>query len=430
MSAPERYGAGRGNLERAIRDAVRRNLAPPPRLTLSQWAERFAHLSPETSAQTGKFHAFAYQTGIMDSVTDPSVHTITVKKSARVGYTKIIDHIAGYYVHQDPSPVFIVQPRIEDAEDYMESEIEPMIRDTPVLAELAGAAKAKDSKQTKKKRSFRNGASIRVVGANSPGGFRRITARIIVLDEVNGYPVRGAGTEGDQVKLAAKRGESFWNRKLILGSTPTVKGASRITRSWENSDQRFFEVPCPHCGEYQVLEWGGPTVPHGLKWRKDETTGEALPETAHFVCRHNGCIIEEIDKPSMVEQGKWRATKPFTGHAGFHIWAGYSLFPNAAWHHLVREWLDVKDDPLGRQTFINLVLGRGLRGQRRPRARGDAHRCPGGDLERGGARRGGDRDKGRRRAGFPGGDRDGRLGAQRGIVVDQLRRDRGRVLGS
>lgn len=357
MSAPERYGAGRANLARAIKDAVRRNLSPPPRLTLSQWAERFAYLSAETSAQTGKFHAFPYQNGIMDAVTDPSVHTVTVKKSARVGYTKIVDHIAGYYVHQDPSPVFIVQPRIEDAEDYMESEIEPMIRDTPVLAALAGEAKSRDSKQTKKKRSFRNGSSIRVVGANSPGGFRRITARIIILDEVNGYPVRGAGTEGDQVKLAAKRGESFWNRKLILGSTPTVKKYSRITRSWETSDQRFFNVPCPHCGEFQVLEWGGKDTPHGLKWLKDEETGAPRPETAHFVCRHNGCVIEEIDKPAMIGRGEWRATKPFAGHAGFHIWAGYSLFPNASWSILAREWLEVKDDPLARQTFINLVLG-------------------------------------------------------------------------
>ncbi|WP_273802780.1 terminase gpA endonuclease subunit, partial [Proteus vulgaris] len=57
------------------------------------------------------------------------------------------------------------------------------------------------------------------------------------------------------------------------------------------------------------------------------------------------------------KNGEWRAEKPFTGHAGFHIWAAYSLFPNASWPNLVKEWLRVKDDPLMRQTFINLVLG-------------------------------------------------------------------------
>ena len=72
---------------------------------------------------------------------------------------------------------------------------------------------------------------------------------------------------------------------------------------------------------------------------------------------HNGCIIDEADKPEMIARGEWIAAKPSKGHAGFRIWAGYSLFVNAAWPRLVEEWLRVKGDPLGRQTFVNLVLG-------------------------------------------------------------------------
>lgn len=351
-----RYAEGLVTLQGAVREAVRRNLAPPPKLTLSQWAERYAVLSRETSAQTGRFKAFPYQVGIMDAVTDPTVTTISVKKSARVGYTKILDHIVGYFVHQDPAPVLVVQPRVEDAEDYSGTEIEPMLRDTPVLAEIAGNLKAKDSKQKLLKRVFRNGASIAFVGANSPGGFRRITSRVVCFDEVNGYPVSGAGTEGDQVALGIKRTESFWNRKIILGSTPTVKGYSRITKSYDESDQRRYHVPCPHCGEFQVLEWGGPDTPHGMKWDKDEA-GEGIPESVYYVCKVTGCIIREVDKPDMVAAGKWIAAKPFKGHAGFAIWAAYSLFPNAAWANLVAEWLRVKGDSLARQTFVNLVLG-------------------------------------------------------------------------
>jgi phage terminase large subunit GpA-like protein len=292
---------------------------------------------------------------MMDAVTDPSVGMITVMKSARVGYTKVLDHIVGYFVHQDPSPILVVQPRVEDAEDYSKTEIAPMLRDTPVLATLAGDPKAKDSGQTILKKTFLNGASLTLTGANSPGGFRRITARIICFDEVDGYPKGGAGTEGDQIALGTKRSESFWNRKIILGSTPTVQGESRIERSWAESDQRRYFVPCPHCGELQVLEWGGVDTPYGIKWDKDEA-GQGRPETAHYVCV-NGCLIEEHDKLDMVGAGEWRATKPCKGHAGFHIWAGYSLFPNAAWPNLVAEWLRVKADPVSRQTFINLVLG-------------------------------------------------------------------------
>lgn len=45
------------------------------------------------------------------------------------------------------------------------------------------------------------------------------------------------------------------------------------------------------------------------------------------------------------------------GHAGFHIWTGYSPHSNASRPNLVAEWLRVKDDPLMRQTFINTTLG-------------------------------------------------------------------------
>jgi phage terminase large subunit GpA-like protein len=61
----------------------------------------------------------------MDAVTDPAVTEVTVMKSARVGFTKVLNHIVGYYIHQDPSPILMVQPRVEDAEDYSGTEIAP-----------------------------------------------------------------------------------------------------------------------------------------------------------------------------------------------------------------------------------------------------------------------------------------------------------------
>jgi phage terminase large subunit GpA-like protein len=351
-----RYDRGTEALRQELTEVRRKNLAPPPRLTLSQWAARYAVLSRETSAQTGRFTSYAYQDGIMDAITDPSVTEVTVMKSARVGFTKVLDHVVGYFIHQDPSPILVVQPRVEDAEDYSSTEIEPMLRDTPALAEIAGDLKAKDAKQKLLKRVFRNGSSVSFVGANSPGGFRRITARVILFDEVDGYPKGGAGQEGDQIALGTKRSETFWNRKIVKGSTPTIKGESRIEKAWLQSDQRRFFVPCPHCGEMQPLEWGGPDTPHGIKWKRDDK-GNGVLATAYYACRANGCVIDEVDKPDMVAAGEWRPTNPGGSHAGFHIWAGYSLHVNASWPKLVEEWLRVKSDPLERQTFINLVLG-------------------------------------------------------------------------
>lgn len=350
-----RYARGRDNLQASLLATRRKALAPPPILTLSQWAAEYAHLSPETSAQTGRFTAYAYQIEIMDAITDPANSEVTVMKGARVGYTKILDHICGYFIHQDPSPILVVQPRVEDAEDYSATEIAPMLRDTPVLAAIAGDLKAKDSGQKLAKRMFRNGASIALVGANSPNPFRRITARIILCDEVDGYPVGGAGKDGDQLALAKKRGDTFWNRIFVKGSTPTIKGESRIEKEWLRSDQRKFFVSCPQCKQKQVLEFGGKDTAHGLKWDKDPE-GNHLPETAYYLCR-NSCIIYEDDKADMIAGGKFIATNPKGTHPGFHICQLYSLNVNASWSQIAEEWLEVRHDPLRRQTFYNLVLG-------------------------------------------------------------------------
>jgi len=350
------YQPGVTALRKRLQQARREALTPPPTLTVSQWADEHAMLSAETSGEPGKFRAFAYQNGIMDAVNDPTIKTVSVMKSARVGYTKCLDNVVGYFLHQDPAPILMVQPRDTDAEDYSETEILPMIRDTEVLAEIAGNLNARGSGQKKNKRTFRNGSSITFVGANAPGGFRRITARIILFDEVDGYPATGAGDEGDQIRLGIKRGESFWNRKVVMGSTPTIKGISRIEKAWLRSDQRRFYVKCPHCQHPQVLKWSN------LQWNKDvDEHGRTIrhyPETAYFLCESGlGCIIEESDKAALIDGGEWIAEKPFNGHAGFHIWSAYSLFPNAAWRLIVEEFLAVKDDPSQLKTFVMQTLG-------------------------------------------------------------------------
>lgn len=354
--ATDPYGRGRASLRARLRLAQRESLRPPPHLTLSQWWMTHMRLSRETSASTGKQKPFKYQVGIMDALTDATIEEVVVKKSARVGFTKALDAAIGYYIHQDPSPQLVVQPRTEDAEDYSATEIDPMLRDIKVLAEINDDVVGRARRQKITKKVFRNGSSVTFTGANSPGGFRRITARCVWLDEVDGYPVAGAGKEGDQYKLAVKRSETFWNRRIGAGSTPTIKGYSRIASLFEHSDQRFFYVPCPHCGEHQVLEWGTRDSAHGFKWDKD-ASGAGIPDSVVYVCKATGCIIREESKEEMIEAGDWRATKPFTGRAGFHIWTAYSLFPNATWPKLVKEWLEACHNPVTKQTFVNTVLG-------------------------------------------------------------------------
>ncbi len=338
------------NSIKGLRREVMAAWAPPPRMTLAEWANENAYLSAESSAEPGKWHTLPYQTGIMNAFSDPTIEQITAMKSARVGWTKIINAAIGYYMHYDPCPIMVVQPTIEDAQGYSKEEIAPMLRDTPVLRGLVAESKAKDSDNTIVAKQF-PGGSLTMVGANSPRGFRRVSRRVVLFDEVDGYPP-SAGAEGDQIKLGIRRTEYYWNRKIAAGSTPTVAGVSRIEKLFAESDQRRFFVPCPHCGEMQFLKWGGKDSKFGIKWPEDN------PREAYYACEKNGCIIDHADKRAMIERGEWRPTAPGTGkHAGFHIWAAYSYSPNATWGDLAVEFLAAKDDPNALKTFVNTVLG-------------------------------------------------------------------------
>lgn len=328
----------------------------PRKLTVSTWADERRMLSAGT-AEPGKWSTRdrPFQTGIMDAMGALEVPLVVLMASSQsVGKTEMTLNLCGYHIDQDAAPILVIQPTLDMAKIWSQDRLSPMLRDTPAFHGKVRDARSRDSGNTILHKEF-HGGQIAVAGANSAASLASRPIRILVCDEVDRYPA-SAGDEGDPISLARKRTTTFWNRKTVLTSTPTIKGLSAIERWWETSDQRYFQVPCPHCGEFQRLEWGGRSEAFGIKWNRS-ATGDHLPETAFYACRHNGCIIEERSKPAMIRAGKWVATKPLAGIAGFHIWEAYSLHVNSAWSMLVTEWLEAKADPLTRQTFVNLVLG-------------------------------------------------------------------------
>jgi phage terminase large subunit GpA-like protein len=353
---------------------------PPPKLTLNDWAEQYAYLSPESAAEPGKWHAFPYQRGIMDAYSNSNTWMITIKKSARVGYTKILNHIVGYHISQDPANILIVQPTIEDAQGHSKDELAPMIRDTPAIKGLVAEVRTRDSDNTILKKAF-PGGRLYLVGSNSPRGFRRISVRVVLFDEIDGYPL-SAGTEGDQLKLGEKRTEFFWNRKIIKGSTPTEKDLSRIESSFLASDQRYYYVPCPFCGYMQPLifsfEYGDIKKNAAvLKWPKGK------PQKAAFECWKCKKLMPHSKKRWMVKHGEWRPHAKFNGHAGFFIWAAYSYSPNATWAAIASEFYEAakSKDILKIKTVVNTTLGLSFEEQGdRPAAQTLKERCEPYDL--------------------------------------------------
>ena len=282
----------------------------------------------------------------MDAVSDPRIKTVVVMSSAQVGKTEILNNLVAYHIDQDPAPVLVLQPTLEMAHTWSKDRLAPMLRDTPALRGKVKEPRSKNSNNTLLHKVF-PGGHITMAGSNSPASLASRPIRVVLCDEVDRYPP-SAGSEGDPVNLARKRTATFWNRKVILTSTPTIKGVSRVELEFDQSDQRYFHVPCPDCKQGQPLKWSNVT------WAKDDA-GNALPETAQYACDHCGVLWTEVQRQIAIKRGEWIASQPTSDRAGFHLSELYS--PWTSIQDIVKAFLEAKKSPELLKTWVNTCLG-------------------------------------------------------------------------
>jgi phage terminase large subunit GpA-like protein len=316
---------------------------PPPDITVSQWADENRRLSSESAAERGEWRTdrAPYQRAIMDALSpNHPCEQVVLMSGAQLGKTSILENFIGYIIDLDPGPVLLVQPREADCEAFSKDRLAPMLRDCGNLRGKVADARSRDSNNTILHKKF-TGGSITMSAASSPAGLAMRSIRYCLLDEVDRYPA-SAGTEGDPVNLAITRTANFWNRKIVLCSTPTVKGASRIEAAWLESDQQMYWVPCPHCGTHQVLRWSN------VEWPEGD------PEKAQYRCEHCGQMIGEHQKCWMLKHGDWRAARPASDISGFWINSLYS--PWRKWRDLAWKFLADQKSPETLREFVNTVL--------------------------------------------------------------------------
>lgn len=314
---------------------------PPEKLTLSEWAENNFRLSPEYSARTGGVILYGWQKGILDSFTDQRVEKITLMCGTQLVKTIFIQIALAYCIAEDPGPILVVQPKEPDAETFSKERLGPMIRDIPVLRERF-ISRLRDSSNTILSKLFPNG-SITLVGAIAPGNLARRSIRYLFFDEVDKYPAN-AGGEGDPINLGIERTVTFGTRKkIILACSPTIAGRSRIETSFLEGDQRRPWVPCPLCGEMQILEWANVTY--------SEKIG---PSSARYRCKACSQLWNDTQRWSACSKAVWRAEKPFNGHASF--WISHLYSPWKKLSDIVSSFFAAKASKEQLQVFVNTSL--------------------------------------------------------------------------
>lgn len=340
-------------------------LVPPPDILPSVWAEQNI-LIPVGNAAPGpiRFDAAAYQRGMVDVITEPGVDRVSYMLAAQTGKTTIQQAITAFFVAHDPRSMIWMMPTEADVQTFRATKLQPMLDANRAITAKMAKPRGREGQNNARLISFIGGWLMFSHGG-SLTSLRGRSAPVTLADEIDGLP-RPADSdkdEGDQVELLRQRAASFSSTGQVLhveASTPTVKEFSRIEKAHDQGDCRKFWIPCQHCGEKQVMKWenvvwtgrqlaadGAPDVD------ADAAFDEHQPDTAAYACEHCGALWDDADRKASVRTGEWIASKPFNGHASFHLSELYSPFRFL--RDVVKSYLSkVKSDSYN--TFVNVSL--------------------------------------------------------------------------
>lgn len=343
----------RNNVKITLRKAVADALAtfePPEHMSVSEWADRYRNMSSEETSRPGMWDtsAVTYMRKIMDCFSEDTIREIVWLKCTQIGGSEGLINMLGYTIDQKPSRLYYVLPDDDLCIKFSDMRLKKMFS-----ANKERFAKKVNQKSEAKFIRFQGGF-IAVASARSPSELASWSVPIILLDEIDKYPL-WAGKEANPIKLAEERTKNWPVAKIVKVSTPTLKTGA-IYKAYESADIRYrYEVPCPHCGKMQAFKFGQ------IKWPKNDagdTDVTVVQYQAYYECEHCKGRIDDRHKPQMLKQGEWRALNQTQGKprsVGFHINSIYS--PWLTFGKVAVEFLTSKDDPELLMNFVNSWLG-------------------------------------------------------------------------
>ena len=317
-----------------------------PPMKVSEWADRYRVLSSQSSSEPGRWrtHRTPYLREIMDLLApDVPIRRISIMKGHQVGYTEgILMNFIGYTISEQPAPTLFVAPSLKQMNKIMFQKVEPMIADTPIV-------KAKVSKHSKM--AYRNtlihkdfpGGFLSMAGANVSSDLAGMSIRNLLLDEVDRMTDDAEG-EGSPIELAIGRTAAYSRKKIIMGSTPVEEDTSVIKRWFDEGDQRYYHVPCPHCSHLQPLVIERMHVDDG---------------SPHYRCEKCEEPIYERHKTLMLARGQWvaHASAHDPSYRSYHLNALYSPIGFLSWEDVMIAKARADNDEYYSRSFRNLYLG-------------------------------------------------------------------------
>lgn len=335
-------------------------LAPPRRISIAEWVDGRLILPREMSPEPGvlRLHRTPYLREPLAALDDPQVEEVVLQCGTQLGKSTLLLCAMAKVMAVSPAPMMVVQPTIDLAKRFSRQRIATLIRANPELQAVVRDTGTRDSGNTMLLKEFTGGILV-LAGANSAASLASMPTEWVAADEIDDYPDDVDG-QGDPLALLIARQDSYGARarRIFVSSPKKPKGGAGIEARRLNGTDERYEIPCPHCGEYQPLEWGA-DKPYGVKWETKD--GRPLLHTVAYLCRACAALIPESAKTQFLEAGRWVQTNPGARARSFLLSSLYSPLGWLSWRQIVAQWVRAQDqkkrgnhEPL--KAFVNMRL--------------------------------------------------------------------------
>jgi hypothetical protein len=337
-------------LERSLRDVF----APIDNREVWQWAEDEIVLTRRQTETPGPYSTLLtpYIREPLNCFADPSVTDVCLCFGSQTSKTTAMMIGAAWRMVNNPAPLIWVMPSEHLARSFSENRWQPMVDDCDKLRALkpSNVHRYKTLEQ-----QFRD-CTLVFIGSNSPANLASRPAGILIMDETDKFATP-TEREAGAVALAENRTKSYTNALRIKASTPTTS-EGEIWQAFQQGDQRYYFLPCPHCGTMQRLLWSQ------VKWSdtarsEDGTWNEdAIRATAYYECENCKDKITDGHKTRMLRAGEWRPLNPNAGKGrrSYHLNSLYAPWRSCGFGELAVLFLRQKASLLGLQDFVNGAL--------------------------------------------------------------------------
>lgn len=291
---------------------------------------------------------FSFQREPLNQIINPEIRKIVLVSSAQLLKTTVLQDSAQYFMANDPSNLCFASATGTMTKKFRTGKWQKSINSS-VLAKIVSSKSDKNATNDQHTQEYGNGQFVYFLSLNAPSQLRGITCKRIFLDEISN--VDAEGDEGNPLKLAEQRAQTFSDSLIMASSTP-LDPDDLICQQYQQSDQRKFFIKCPYCNHEHELVFENIKFEWVINEKRQSLPD---PETAKLVCPACEKEITEAQRIRAVAAGRWISTNPkVTDIAGYHISRLYS--PLTTIKRIVRDFAEAYQT-YDLQSFYNNVLG-------------------------------------------------------------------------